>query len=119
MRLTDLHAPEWMDRGLCNEIGIELFFPDDDTPTRELYKQAKSICGQCSEVQICLETFLEEPYGVFGKTTPSERKTLIRERKKEAKRLEIKKSKIQSKGKKSGKPKIIRSKKSRHIAYFF
>lgn len=104
MQLSDFHAPAWMDDGLCTQIGVEMFFPDDDkTPTRERYKQAKLICSKCTEEEICLETFLEEPYGVFGNMTPAQRLALRKRRKKEElelERLKIEKQlKIKSKGK--------------------
>lgn len=66
---------EWVEDALCREIGDEIFFPPDDKPvSRDFYVTAKRICRQCSVRGKCFEYGLDEPYGVWGGTSPAERR---------------------------------------------
>ena len=66
---------DWMDNGLCLEIGWEMFFPPDDSPVkRELYKEAKKICAKCEVIAECKEYGKDEDTGVWGGTTPKDRR---------------------------------------------
>lgn len=51
-----------------------MFFPPDDKPVaRDFYRNAKAICVRCPVMDKCLEYGIEENYGVWGGTTPTER----------------------------------------------
>ena len=66
---------DWMSDGLCLQIGWDMFFPPDDSPVkRQLYKQAKEICSKCEVLLQCREYGKDEDYGVWGGTTPKERR---------------------------------------------
>lgn len=68
---------EWIELALCREVGSEMFFPPDDKPVaRDFYANAKMICNRCDVVSECLEYGINETYGVWGGTTPSERNIL-------------------------------------------
>lgn len=67
----------WTEEALCQEVGVEVFYPPDDKPVaRDFYSRAKSICARCSVINECLNYGLEETYGVWGGTTPTERQAL-------------------------------------------
>lgn len=54
-----------------------MFFPPDDKPVaRDFYIEAKRICRECVVQVQCLRYGLEEPYGVWGGTSPAERSAL-------------------------------------------
>lgn len=72
MSLSDKY--EWMDRGLCREIGPDLFLSEDCHTGRK----AKEVCRRCPVINECLSWAIENPdiLGVLGGTTPRERQTL-------------------------------------------
>jgi WhiB family redox-sensing transcriptional regulator len=58
----------------CREIGIELFFEDDETGKFVDVRKSKGLCSGCPIVSTCLEWALHhEKYGIWGGTTPKER----------------------------------------------
>lgn len=61
----------------CTASG-EDFYPADKA--YEAIETAKAICDTCSFEQACLQLALNnnEQYGIWGGTTPLERRTLIR-----------------------------------------
>jgi WhiB family redox-sensing transcriptional regulator len=68
-------------RGLCREVGVELFFPDG-AGDADIYSFARKICSGCVVRQECLEWAIKhEDHGMWGGTTPTERKKLRRQRK--------------------------------------
>jgi WhiB family redox-sensing transcriptional regulator len=85
----DGHVPEhpWYEGGLCT-------LPYDGTPLTDIFfseeedeiAMAKSICSACDIRAMCLETALafKEPEGVWGGMTPSERRSLVRRRRRAA-----------------------------------
>lgn len=68
----------------CANEDPELFFYDENKEnTERVQKQielAKMVCSGCPFKAKCLETFMSEPYGIFGGTTPKERRKIIRRR---------------------------------------
>lgn len=69
-----VEGDEWKERGRCAEADPEVFFPEKgDNPLA-----AKSICGRCEVKDACLQWALrtDERFGVWGQTTPNERKAL-------------------------------------------
>jgi WhiB family transcriptional regulator, redox-sensing transcriptional regulator len=62
------------DDARCKEIGLELFFEDNETGQFVDVKKSKGICSGCPIVDICLEWALNhERHGIWGGTTPQER----------------------------------------------
>ena len=72
-------AEPWMTEALCAQIGGDLWFPDQGGPVQA----AKNICATCPVRAECLEFALaavENPVGVWGGTSPNERRRLRQER---------------------------------------
>lgn len=70
----------WMDRAACRTVDEEVFFPHD---TDEVgIAAAKSVCGGCRARPDCLEYAVEtlQKDGVWGGTTPNERRSIRRRR---------------------------------------
>jgi WhiB family redox-sensing transcriptional regulator len=69
-------------RGLCREIGIELFYPEEGGSGTDIYSYSRTICGRCVVKKECLEWAVRhEDHGMWGGTTPSERRKIRRQRK--------------------------------------
>lgn len=64
---------------LCSQVDPELFFPDD-YDDRMAVLIAKKICSDCPLTTSCLQYALANPEleGVWGATTPRERKNIRR-----------------------------------------
>jgi WhiB family transcriptional regulator, redox-sensing transcriptional regulator len=76
MRFPDLT------RGLCREVGIEFFFPEEGGSGTDIYNLSRRICDSCMVKNKCLEWAVRhESFGMWGGTTPLERKKLRRKRK--------------------------------------
>lgn len=69
--------------GLCREIGITLFFPDEKGDNgSDTYTLARTICSACTVRIQCLEWAVRhEDHGMWGGTSPVERRKIRRERK--------------------------------------
>ncbi len=59
----------------------DIFFPEDDNDPDQV-AEAKAICATCPRRPDCLDVHLSEQHGVFGGTTPTERKLIRKERRK-------------------------------------
>lgn len=75
---------DWQEKGLCREVGTELFFADTKGASN---LPAKKVCAACPVRAMCLEWALSFPqiadeYGVFGGTGPKERQRLRAQRNK-------------------------------------
>ncbi|KQU68894.1 WhiB family transcriptional regulator [Phycicoccus sp. Root101] len=73
-----LSSYEWQTRGACRTTDPNEFFPaDSERGNRRLTREerAKALCATCPVTQACLEHAMtvQEPYGVWGGTTPEER----------------------------------------------
>ncbi|WP_026412743.1 WhiB family transcriptional regulator [Actinomadura oligospora] len=72
----------WSDHAICRGADPDLFFPIGYAAPvlREQERQAKAICANCPVVADCLRWALRvgEPDGVWGGTTPEERRLLRR-----------------------------------------
>jgi len=57
----------------------DMFFETDE-PGYNPYIYAKQLCGMCPVAALCLDYALEarEPFGVWGGTSPGDRKKLLR-----------------------------------------
>lgn len=65
---------DWRDHAACIGAEPDIFFPErGESPAR-----AKAFCARCPVRQECLEQALDddERHGVFGGTTPQERRSL-------------------------------------------
>lgn len=69
-----MEAREWMLEGECRHVQSVNFFPD----TGENSDQAKAVCDTCPVKAQCLEHAITFPeyHGVWGGTTPTERKQI-------------------------------------------
>jgi len=75
MQLPDLT------KGLCREVGVEFFFPEDGGSGVDLYSFARKICEGCVVKIQCLEWAIRhEKHGMWGGTTPVERKSIRRKK---------------------------------------
>jgi WhiB family transcriptional regulator, redox-sensing transcriptional regulator len=87
--VTD-HATHWRDAGACLKADPDLFFPISKAGlTMRQIRRAKSICGGCPVRLACLRFALEtrELNGVWGGTTPEERRSELRRRARGSSRL--------------------------------
>ena len=69
-----LEPPDWYKRAACSELGHEMFF--------ELKRrtEALAVCEPCPVRRECLAHALaHESFGVWGGTTPKERRELRRQ----------------------------------------
>jgi WhiB family redox-sensing transcriptional regulator len=69
----------WTDHAACRGADPELFYPVSSAgPALAQVGQAKAICAQCAVRSDCLSWALRagEPEGVWGGTTPEERRYL-------------------------------------------
>lgn len=74
-------AWDWQLHARCRGLPAEVFYTgDDDRGTRRVAHEehAKQICHDCPVLRECLGHAIEadEPYGIWGATTPKERAAL-------------------------------------------
>lgn len=68
-------------RGLCREVGVELFFPEEGGSGTDIYIHSRKICNKCVVKNECLEWAVKhEAFGMWGGATPAERKNIRRSR---------------------------------------
>lgn len=72
----------WQQHAKCRELALEVFYgPDSERGGRRSRSvtRAKRICKACPVVSDCLEHALKwpEPYGIWGATTPAERRRIL------------------------------------------
>lgn len=88
--LGSLPGP-WADRGACRDARDDVHFPTgaEDSPGYRLAAAiAKRECAGCPVIAECLAHALDtrEPHGVWGGTTPAERRALTRPRDRDQRR---------------------------------
>lgn len=66
----------WTDAAACRDTNPDLFFPGEHEYGTAV--EAKRICAGCPVRQDCLDAHLWEDYGIFGGTSPKERRVLRR-----------------------------------------
>ena len=76
---------DWQSEGACKNMDTSIFFYEDNERGQEKdlrEKTAKAICDTCPVINECLEFALQikEDYGIWGGTTPEERKLIRRRR---------------------------------------
>ncbi len=74
----------WAQQALCAQAGPDTWFPDKGQ--HDLARAAKKVCARCPVRIPCLEHALtiREPNGIWGGTTPRERRALLAEQEKAA-----------------------------------
>jgi WhiB family redox-sensing transcriptional regulator len=79
--LTRLNQ-SWRQRAACRGLDPEIFYP----AAEEDSDAAKAVCATCPVREACLEYALaaREHEGIWGGTTPRERRRIIRQRRKSA-----------------------------------
>ena len=67
-------ARDWMDDAACRHVQSVDFFPGSGEPC----EQARAVCAGCPVIAQCLEHALTYPehHGVWGGTTPRQRKEM-------------------------------------------
>jgi hypothetical protein len=67
----------WRDEALCRGKHTDLWFPpfpdERSVPEKSYYEIAKMVCEHCPVQSQCLESGVDEEFGVFGGRTPRER----------------------------------------------
>lgn len=81
---------DWQYDGLCRNVDPDEFFsPEAERGAAKLRREeaAKEMCFRCPVIDTCREHALsvQEPYGVWGGLSESERTAIIAERKRGAK----------------------------------
>ena len=73
---ADPHALTWRDLASCAEADPDAFFPETGGSTRD----ARRVCAACPVAAQCLAYALEheEPFGIWGGMTTSQRRRLLR-----------------------------------------
>lgn len=83
---VDLRDPSqrWRKDAQCRGLGPRLFFPETEEGPEAL--EAKAVCALCPVESSCLQYAIvaKEAYGVWGGTTPRERRPMRRRARKTA-----------------------------------
>ncbi|MGC5627689.1 WhiB family transcriptional regulator [Georgenia sp. Z1344] len=75
--------PNWRVQGACTDLPTDDFFPEGQGKAVDAQvARAKAVCASCPVAEMCLEFSLRtnQPFGIFGGTTPSERRAIRKER---------------------------------------
>lgn len=80
---TRLVPGDWVERARCGGHDPELFYPVGTAgPALAQVAEAKAVCSRCPVVGDCLDWALDvgEGHGIWGGTTPEERRYLRQDR---------------------------------------
>lgn len=79
MLAEELTQPDWYDNAQCRGTDTSLFFSEADNVAVTI---AKSVCIPCPVRELCLEYAIatDQPAGVWGGKTTTERKRIKRRR---------------------------------------
>lgn len=72
----------WVNEALCRGMDTKLFFPERGVNYQQI-RQIKKMCKVCPVRQECFELAMEQEHdhcGIFGGTTPLERRRIRSER---------------------------------------
>lgn len=64
----------WRNDAACRGMGVNLFFPA--TTDWHAYEPAKAVCATCPVSDECVMENIHEQHGVFGGTSPTQRRQL-------------------------------------------
>jgi WhiB family redox-sensing transcriptional regulator len=86
----DLIAPIWPPGANCAGQGDRMY-PDQHVDRWTIQRTADEVCGPCPIRAECLEWALTRPeeYGIWGGTTVKQRRRMVIERRRAARRLRI------------------------------
>jgi WhiB family redox-sensing transcriptional regulator len=75
---ADAPDERWRLRASCRGLDPALFFPEDEEGQGA--ERAQQVCATCPVREQCLQTALvtKEAYGVWGGTTPRDRRRIVR-----------------------------------------
>jgi WhiB family transcriptional regulator, redox-sensing transcriptional regulator len=79
--MTTTDGRSWFDLAACREVDPEIFFPIGTTGAALIQvEQARAVCTRCPVAAECLDRALStgQDHGVWGGTTPEERRALRR-----------------------------------------
>ena len=79
--LMAMAGPTWKMDALCRSENAEhlgTFFPEEQTHGGNHLIAPRKMCVACPVRYDCLEYGLEEPYGVWGGHSPSQRKRIVK-----------------------------------------
>ncbi|MGH3996322.1 MAG: WhiB family transcriptional regulator [Pseudonocardiaceae bacterium] len=78
--VTDATAPAWLERGVCVQVGGDMWFPEKGDLA--VVATCKKVCARCPVRVECLEWAMDtvEAFGIFGGLTVLERRKLRRKR---------------------------------------
>lgn len=62
----------------CQDADPDLFFPLGDKETGPEVDMAKAWCRACPINEECLQDNIEAPFGIWGGTTPGQRRVILR-----------------------------------------
>jgi WhiB family redox-sensing transcriptional regulator len=75
---------DWRTRAACRALPSDLFFPAGELEEEavEQAEEAKAVCAGCPVRTACLEFAIatNQPYGIWGGTNASERRSIRRRR---------------------------------------
>lgn len=74
---------DWRHHAACRDEDPELFFPVSEVgPGARQTAEAKTVCGRCPVRTQCLDHAIDNAldFGIFGGTSESERRNLLRRR---------------------------------------
>lgn len=77
MNLILSPRPVWQEQAICPQTDPDAFYPDHPLSAA---RDAKRVCARCPVTQQCLAHALntDEPHGVWGGKTRSERRRMAR-----------------------------------------
>ena len=71
----------WMRHAACRGMNPDLFFPERGGPGAMDAVEAQKVCRSCPVRAECLEAGIGEIHGIWGGTTPKQRRLIRRQRK--------------------------------------
>jgi len=84
MKTITADDDSWIHHAPCRGMETEIFFCETRRRTKLYNKETRhalKVCSTCDFKDVCLETFIDEQYGIFGGTTPHERQRIRSHRK--------------------------------------
>ena len=75
-----MKPPAWAKDGACrapNAANLDKFFPESTKHGGNHLKPARELCLKCPVRYECLEYGIDEPWGVWGGHSPSQRRRII------------------------------------------
>ncbi len=70
----------WARLAACRDTSVDFYIEGKSRAVMREIERAKALCATCPMRLSCLEAGLEERYGIWGATTPRERRRLRSER---------------------------------------